>query len=388
MFQVKNTKMGTGRKFVTLQYACLSRLCLTPQLSWATLMVSWWQSPRFSAAGMVTNEIGLGPLDLKSRPSPHCWVRRNSRESTNFHFGPEKEVSQDRERRRKLHRCIQTAIDSARRDWSSARRDWRLFFQTFHPSFVISWPILTNEPSLESLKSQQSDGAIFVPVSPRERTMAPFLRRVLTLSAQFPRIHTCSGQINLYRGEIAVNIRFAPLFVLKKKWTTLPHCKLMNGIIRKHITVNYNYHTIMCAIFRSKSILEVMFWGFSPECQATRFLQRIFLLLCVFTSGMFQTLFLHCIKCLTTIKRTKKWLASPIEAFRVKNHRKNRQKFLQREFFVSSGESFWPGQRRYVQRILCLKSFKAMPFLYMYFFFKRRSLNDDGQTLFFPEVFP
>ena len=117
-----------------------------------------------------------------------------------------KEVSQDRERRRKLHRCIQTAIDSARRDWSSARRDWRLFFQTFQPSFVISWPISTNEPSLESLKSQQSYGAIFIPVSPRERKIAPFLRRVLTLSAQFPRIRTCSGQINLYRGEIAVNL--------------------------------------------------------------------------------------------------------------------------------------------------------------------------------------
>ena len=99
--------------------------------------------------------------------------------------------------------CIRS-IDSARRDWSSARRDWRLFFQTFQPSFVISWPISTNEPSLESLKSQQGDGAIFVPVSPRERTIARFLRRVLTLSAQFPRIRTCSGQINLYRGEIAV----------------------------------------------------------------------------------------------------------------------------------------------------------------------------------------
>ena len=56
--------------------------------------------------------------------------------------------------------CIRS-IDSARRDWSSARRDWRLFFQTFQPSFVISWPISTNEPSLESLKSQQNDGAIF-----------------------------------------------------------------------------------------------------------------------------------------------------------------------------------------------------------------------------------
>ena len=34
--------------------------------------------------------------------------------------------------------------------------------------------------------------------------IAPFLRRVLILSAQFPRIRTCSGQIHLYRGEIAV----------------------------------------------------------------------------------------------------------------------------------------------------------------------------------------
>ena len=134
-----------------------------------------------------TWKIGLGPLDLKSRPSPHYWVRRNPRESTNFHFGPVEEVSQDRKRRRKLHRCTQTAIDSA-------RRDSRLFFQTFKPGFVISWRTLTNERSLESLRSQQSDGAIFAPVSPRERTIAPFLGRVLTLSAQFPRIRTCSGQ--------------------------------------------------------------------------------------------------------------------------------------------------------------------------------------------------
>ena len=171
---------------------------------------------------------------------------------------------------------------------------------------------------------------------------------------------------------VLVTISVSHHFSCLKKWTTLPHCKLMNGIIRKHITVNYNYHTIMCAIFRSKSILEVMFWGFSPECQATRFLQRIFLLLCVFTSGMFQTLFLHCIKCLTTIKRTKKWLTSPIEAFRVKNHRKNRQKFLQREFFVSSGESFWPGQRRYVQRIIMPEKFQSCAIFVHVFFFQEK----------------
>ena len=59
-------------------------------------------------------------------------------------------------------------------------------------------------PRWKALKSHQNDGAIFVSVSPRERTIAPFLRGVLTLSAQFPRIRTCSGQINLYRDEIAV----------------------------------------------------------------------------------------------------------------------------------------------------------------------------------------
>ena len=33
-------------------------------------------------------KIELGLLHLKSRQSPHCWARRNSRESTPFHFGP------------------------------------------------------------------------------------------------------------------------------------------------------------------------------------------------------------------------------------------------------------------------------------------------------------
>ena len=70
---------------------------------------------------------------------------------------------------------------------------------------------------MESLRSQQSEGAIFVPVSPRERTIAPFLRRVLTLSAQFPRIRTCSGQINLYRGEIAVE-EIKVLVTTEKEW--------------------------------------------------------------------------------------------------------------------------------------------------------------------------
>ena len=146
--------------------------------------------PRFSAAGMVRmkNHEKSGWVHLIWNPGQvlTAGCGETPGRARTFISDQSKEVSKDRERRRKLHRCIQTAIDSARRDWSSARRDWRLFFQTFQPSFVISWPISTNEPSLESLKSQQSDGATFVPVSPRERTIAPLLRGTHTFGSISP----------------------------------------------------------------------------------------------------------------------------------------------------------------------------------------------------------
>ena len=66
-------------------------------------------------------KIRWGLLDLKSRLSSHCWVRRNSRKSTSFHFGPDKGGFPGQRRQRKLHRCIQTSM-------YSARRDSRLFF--------------------------------------------------------------------------------------------------------------------------------------------------------------------------------------------------------------------------------------------------------------------
>ena len=138
----------------------------TRQFSFRKLM-----APRFSAAGMVRmknhEKSGWVNLIWNSGQILTAGCGETPGRARTFISDQSKEVSQDRERRRKLHRCIQTAIDSARRDWSSARRDWRLFIQTFQPSFVISCTISTNEPSLESLKSQQSDGAIFVPVSPR-----------------------------------------------------------------------------------------------------------------------------------------------------------------------------------------------------------------------------
>ena len=45
----------------------------------------------------------------------------------------------------------------------------------------------------------------FVFMLPWKRIIAPFLRRVLSLSAQFPQVDTRSGQINLYLGEITVD---------------------------------------------------------------------------------------------------------------------------------------------------------------------------------------
>ena len=91
---------------------------------------------------------------------------------------------------------------------------------------------------------------------------------------------------------------------------------------KEHITVNYNYQTIMCVIFSSKLTLEVAFFfggggGGSSECQATKFLQRIFFVPLCIHFWCVSDVALHWNKCLTTIKLTKKWLTAAIEAFHV-----------------------------------------------------------------------
>ena len=76
-----------------LLYVCMCvcvDVCMCICTAWCSETGS---PPRFSAAGTYgphekSWKIGLGPLDLKSRPSPHCWVRRSSRKSTTLHFGP------------------------------------------------------------------------------------------------------------------------------------------------------------------------------------------------------------------------------------------------------------------------------------------------------------
>ena len=72
--------------------------------------------------------------------------------------------------------------------------------------------------------------------------------------------------------------------------------------------MNYNYQTIMCVIFSSKLIFEVVLGGGggSSECQATRFLQRIFFIPLCIHFWCVSDVALHWNKCLTTIKLTKK----------------------------------------------------------------------------------
>ena len=120
------------------------------------------EAPRFSAAGMARMKnheksgwvlfiwnpglvLTAGCVETPGR----AWI---------FISDQSKEVSQDRERRRKLHRCIQTAGTQ-----SPPAGTQGISSKLFQPSFVIFWRISTNEPSLESVRSQQSDGAILFP---------------------------------------------------------------------------------------------------------------------------------------------------------------------------------------------------------------------------------
>ena len=100
----------------------------------------------WSAWRIMKNRVGSSWFEIQAKSS----LLGAEKLRCLFILDQSKEISQDRERRRKFHRCIQTAIDSARTDSRSARRDSRLFFQTFRSSFVISWRISTKDSSLES----------------------------------------------------------------------------------------------------------------------------------------------------------------------------------------------------------------------------------------------
>ena len=100
----------------------------------------------------------------------------------------------------------------------------------------------------------------------------PALRRVLTLSAKFPRIRTCSGQINLYEGEIAVNL----VKQIKFKW--------IYALYRIHVHVDsrtcrpprwvrakkYMHNWYCC--FRAKTLpVEVCAWSSTTAANMYQF---------------------------------------------------------------------------------------------------------------------
>ena len=128
--------------------------------------------------------------------------------------------------------------------------------------------------------------------------------------------------------------------------------------------------------------------GGLSECQATRFLQRIFFILLCIHFWCVSDVALHWNKYLTTIKLTKKCLMSPIGAFHVKKSPKKGTKVF------AEGFSLCPVENLFLARV-AKKCPKNMPvkfqgcaiFVPGVFFSKRRSLNDDGQTFLFPEVF-
>ena len=139
----------------------------------------------------------------------------------------------------------------------------------------------------------------------------------------------------------------------------------------------------------------VFFFGFSSECQATRFLQRIFFFFCSFVYSL-----LMCFRGCFTLEQmsdnnqlTKKWLTQMINVSnRSVSCRKITEKvgksFCRGNFYLCPAENlfFWPGQRRNVQR-MCLQSFKAVPFSYLEFFPKEGHSTMMDRHSFSPKSF-
>ena len=130
-----------------------------------------------------------------------------------------------------------------------------------------------------------------------------------------------------------------------------------------------NYH--VCNFQFKTYFGSCVLGGLLSECQATRFLQRLFFFIPLCIHFRFVSdVALHWIKCLTTIKLTKEWLTSPTEAFHVEKSPKKGTKVFAEGIFlcVLWRIIFWPRQRRKVQKRICLQSFKAVPLSYLEFF--------------------
>ena len=130
--------------------------------------------------------------------------------------------------------------------------------------------------------------------------------------------------------------------------------------------------------------------GFSSECQATRFLKRIFFIPLRIHFWCVSDVALHWNKCLTTIKLTKKWLTSPIEAFHAEKSPKRGKRFCRGNFSLCPEENILlaSAAKKYPKNIPA-KFQDCAIFAPGVFFFPKEghSTMMDRQTFFFPKSF-
>ena len=157
---------------------------------------------------------------------------------------------------------------------------------------------------------------------------------------------------------------------------------------KEHITVNYNYQTIMCVIFSSKAILEAEFLGgFHLSARLQGFCRGFFY-------SFVYTLLVCFWRCFT-LEQISDNNQTDQKVINVSNRSVSCRKITQKGdktfcrgifFFVSCGESFFGQGSEVMSKEYACKVSRPCHFRTWSFF--QRSLNDDGQTFFFPEVFP
>ena len=190
---------------------------------------------------------------------------------------------------------------------------------------------------------------------------------------QLSNYHVCNFQFKNYFGSCVLGVS--------------SECQAMRKRAHHRELQLSNYH--VCNFQFKNYFGSCVFGGFRLSARLRGFCRGLFFFipLCIHFWCV-SDVALYWNKCLTTIKLTKKWLTSPIEAFHVeKSPKKETKVFAEGIFFVSCGESFFLARAAKN----CPKNMPAkfqgcanfVPGV-----FSKRSLNDDGQTFFFLEVFP
>ena len=123
--------------------------------------------------------------------------------------------------------------------------------------------------------------------------------------------------------------------------------------------------------FQLKSYFgSCVFWRLSSECQATRFSQGLFFIPLCIHFWCVSDVPLYWKKCLTTIKLTKLWLTSPIEAFHVEKSPKKGTKVLAVGSFlcvlwrISFGQGSGEMSKEYASKVSRLCHFRTKSFFF------------------------